>query len=203
MQTKSIFNNLYTSKYFEKLPDFKEKKTQAFLTIAFTLVTLAFFGIFAISPTLSTIANLQKQYSDNAFVEQQLNQKFANLNTLTQSYRSLESDLPFVFRAFPKTPDVTLFVGQLAALGIQNNVQINRVQTFEVELTKTQEGVQKFSTVSFSLDAAGDYQNLLNYLTSLTNFERIVIIDTISLTKGTDKDTNLTLGVRGKIFFKR
>ena len=202
MQTKSIFNNLYTSKYFEKLPDFKEKKSQAFLTIALTLITLAFFGIFAISPTLSTIANLQKQQSDNSFVEKQLNQKFANLNTLTQSYRSLEPDLPFVFRTIPKTPDVTLFVGQLAALGIQSNVQITRVQTFEVELTKTQEGIQKFSTVAFSLDAAGDYQNLLQYLISLTNFERIVIIDTISLTKGTDKDTNLKLGVRGKIFFK-
>jgi hypothetical protein len=69
MKTNNIFANLYTSKYFEKLPDFKEKKIQAFITIALTLIALSFFAIFAINPTLSTIANLQKQ-SEDTFVEQ-------------------------------------------------------------------------------------------------------------------------------------
>lgn len=203
MKTNNIFANLYTSKYFEKLPDFKEKKIQAFITIALTLIALSFFAIFAINPTLSTIANLQKQSEDNTFVEQKLDVKFSNLNTLTESYKSIEPDLSYVYNALPKTAEVPSLIGQFATLGTQNNVIVSRVQTYEVDLTKKQEGAQKFSTVGFSIEAQGTYTNILKYINAVTDFERIVTIDTISLSKGTEKGANLKLSIRGKAYFKR
>lgn len=203
MQAKSIFNNLYTSRYFKDLPDFKEKKTQAFITIALTLVTISFFGIFAINPTISTIASLQKQQKDNTFVEEQLNVKFANLNSLTQSYAAIKSDLPYVYRAIPKVPEIPQLTGQLIALGTENKVTVSRVQTFEVDLIKTQEGAQGFSTFKVSLEAFGDYQNLLRYIDALTNFERILTIDAISLHKGNEKNTAIKLNIQATAFFKQ
>lgn len=203
MKTNNIFANLYTSKYFEKLPDFKEKKIQAFITIALTLIALSFFAIFAINPTLSTIANLQKQSEDNTFVEQKLDVKFSNLNTLTESYKSIEPELSYVYNALPKTAEVPSLIGQFATLGTQNNIIVSRVQIYEVDLTKTQEGAQKFSTVGFSIEAQGTYINILKYINSVTDFERIVTIDTISLSKGTEKDANLKLSIRGKAYFKK
>lgn len=203
MKTNNIFANLYTSKYFEKLPDFKEKKIQAFITIALTLIALSFFAIFAINPTLSTIANLQKQSEDNTFVEQKLDVKFGNLNTLTESYKSIEPELSYVYNALPKTAEVPGLIGQFATLGTQNNVIVSRVQIYEVDLTKTQEGAQKFSTVGFSIEAQGTYINILKYINSVTDFERIITIDTISLSKGTEKDANLKLSIRGKAYFKK
>ena len=203
MKTNNIFANLYTSKYFEKLPDFKEKKIQAFITIALTLIALSFFAIFAINPTLSTFANLQKQSEDNTFVEQKLDVKFSNLNTLTESYKSIEPELSYVYNALPKTAEVPSLIGQFATLGTQNNVIVSRVQIYEVDLTKTQEGAQKFSTVGFSIEAQGTFINILKYINSVTDFERIVTIDTISLSKGTEKDANLKLSIRGKAYFKR
>jgi len=203
MKTNNIFANLYTSKYFEKLPDFKEKKIQAFITIALTLIALSFFAIFAINPTLSTIANLQKQSEDNTFVEQKLDVKFSNLNTLTESYKSIEPELSYVYNALPKTAEVPSLIGQFATLGTQNNVIVSRIQIYEVDLTKTQEGAQKFSTIGFSIEAQGTFINILKYINSVTDFERIVTIDTISLSKGTEKDANLKLSIRGKAYFKR
>lgn len=203
METKSIFSNLYTSKYFEKLPDFKQKKTQAFITIALTLFAISFFGIFAINPTISTILNLRKQKEDNSFVEEKLNQKFTNLNTLAQTYRDITSDLVYVYNAVPQTPQVTKLVGQLATLGKEEDVEVARLQTFEVDLTKTEINVQKFSTVKFSLDATGSYQNLLNYMETITSFERIITIDSVSLRKGTDKNSDIKLNIQGTAFFKQ
>lgn len=203
MQTKTIFNNLYTSKYFEKLPDFKEKKIQAFITIALTLVALSFFGIFAISPTVSTIVNLQKQSEDNTFVEQKLDLKLTNLRTLTQNYQTIEPDLPYIYNAIPKTPEVPQFMGQLAALGTANSITITRLQTFEVDLTKVQGSMEKFSTVGFAIEAEGSYTNLINYINTLANFQRIVILEAISLSKGNERNTNIKLSIRGKSFFKK
>lgn len=203
MQTKSIFNNLYTSKYFKDLPDFKEKKIQAFITIALTLITLSFFGIFAINPTISTIFHLQKQKEDNTFVEEKLNQKLTNLNALTQAYAALTPNLPYVYRAIPQTPQIPQLVGQLTTLGIENGIQISRIQTFEVDLTKTQEGTQGFSTFKVNVEALGSYQNLIQYAHSVTIFERILIIDTISLHKGNEKNTDVKLNIQATAFFKQ
>jgi len=203
MQTKTIFNNLYTSKYFEKLPDFKEQKIQAFITIVLTLIAISFFGIFAISPTLSTIGNLQKQLKDNTFVEKKLDQKLINLQSLSENYQAIEPDLPFVYSAIPKTPEVPSFLGQLAALGSENDIIITRLQTYEVDLTKTQEGIQRFSTFGFTIEAEGSYDNIFSYVEMLSNFQRIILIDAISLSKGSAKNKNLKLSLKGKAFFKK
>ena len=202
MQTKTIFNNLYTSKYFKNLPDFKKQRTQAFITIALTLFALSFFGIFAITPTLSTIANLQKQKDDNSFVEEKLDEKSTNLAQLVQKYAALQNDLPYVLRAIPLSPQVPTLTGKLYALGKNASVQIVRIQTFDVELAKKQEGLQRFSSFGFSLDVSGNYSDLIRYVTSLTNFDRMITIDSITLTKGTDKNTLLKLSIRGKAYFK-
>lgn len=202
MQTKTIFNNLYTSKYFKNLPDFKQQRTQQFITLALTLFAIAFFGIFAITPTLTTIGNLQKQKEDNAFVEQRLDQKKANLVQLSQKYIAIQSDLPLIMNAIPKTPHVPQLTGQFYALSKNTNIQLTRIQIFDVDLTKTQEGLQQYSSFGFSLDARGNYDNLMQYVASLTNFDRIITIDNISLAKGPEKDSNLKLNMRGKAYFK-
>lgn len=203
MGTKSIFNNLYTSKYFDKLPDFKEKKIQAFTTIVLTLIALSFFGLFAISPTISTIANLQKQSEDNVFVEQKLDQKLANLRILTEKFNALQPNLTPVYNAVPKSPEVPQFMGQLSALASKNDINLTRAQTFEVDLTKIQEGVQKYSTFGFLLEAQGSYPNILAYIKDVTNFQRILLIDSISLSKGKENNADLKLSIRGKTFFKK
>jgi Tfp pilus assembly protein PilO len=202
MQPKSIFNNLYTSKYFSNLPDFKEKRTQAYITIALTLVALSFFGLFAITPTISTIANLQKQKEDNTFVEEKLDQKKANLIALSNAYTSIEPNLPYVFSALPKTPDIPNFTGQLYALSKDTSVGISRIQTYQVELTKSSEGIQQFSSFSFNVDASGTYANLNKYLQSLTKFNRIITLDSVSINKGPDKDSGLQMIIQGKAYFK-
>lgn len=202
MQTKSIFENLYTSKYFSNLPDFKEKKTQAFITIALTIFALSFFGIFAINPTISTIANLQKQKEDNTLIEKKLDDKRENLAKLSTTYTTLEADLPYVFAAIPKNPDIPNLTGQIYSLGKTANITINRIQTTKVELTKKQEGTQDYSSFIFTIDASGSYPNLKQFIDSLADFNRIITLDSIAINKSSDENTGLLMIIQGKAYFK-
>ena len=68
----NFFTKIKKEKYLGFLPDLKKEKTQKYSSIIFSLVSLSFFGIFAINPTLSTIAKLKKELSDTKFVEEQL-----------------------------------------------------------------------------------------------------------------------------------
>jgi Tfp pilus assembly protein PilO len=204
--TKDFLKKYYTEtrylKYLEKLPSFKQEKTQVFTTLTLTLITLSIFGVFAISPTLSTIAQLQRRLEDSKFVHEKLNEKINNLSSLQRQYTQIEGDLPILLAGVPQAPEVPLFTGQIQALASLYNITLLRLQVFQVELAKETEGQNKFSSFAFSLDVRGSTPNFLSFVSALSNFERIVTIDTISITKGSDT-TGPQLNIRGKVYFKK
>lgn len=159
VQTNSLFKNLQKKKYFEMLPDFKEERMQKFTTLVFTIIALSFFGLFAINPTLSTIANLNKQLSDSKFVDQGLQSKINNLYLLQQKYGQLTPDMPYVLDSFPKNPQVPLLVAQLQSLAQTSSVAITGLQTFEIEIPNSSVNAKKYYAFSFSISANGSYED--------------------------------------------
>lgn len=200
---EDVFKNFYLNRYKEVLPYFKEKKTQAFTTLAFTLITLSIFGIFAISPTISTIAQLRKELDDNRHVDEQLQQKIINLGILQTKYIALEKDLPFVLAAVPTNPQAPTLVGQLYALAQASSITVNRLQTFEVELSKTKEAMNQYSSFGFVIELSGSYTNTLRFIDALSTFNRVITVDTISMNRISDQQTNLKTIIRGKSYFKK
>ena len=83
--------------FLSLLPTLKEKKMRQFTTLALTFITIAFFGFFAITPTVNTISELQKQLDDSNFVNDALQKKIANLTTLQTTYTQIQPDLDPVF----------------------------------------------------------------------------------------------------------
>lgn len=183
------------------LPRLAEKKVQSYTTIVLSLVTIAFFGIFAIGPTLSTITDLQKQVDDSTFVDQQLGQKINTLTALQEAYTLLKPDLPVVFDAIPQQPDLALFVSQIQGIGKLTNVQVSNAQTLPVDVgNQTVSG--KFTTFAFSLDVNGTRQEVFDFLDKLTTYNRLVSIDILSLTSAQTTTDSYRVSVRGKAYFK-
>jgi len=197
---KNIFKNKTLTKYFN-IVDFKEERTQKFTTLVLTLAALSILGLFAINPTLSTIVRLQKELEDSKLVDLRLTEKINNLSSLSQEYTTLKLDLPIVFAAIPQTPEAPLLIAQIQAAAANSNVILINTQTFQVEIEKP--GIEKrYSSFSFSLTADGQYQNLLQFLSTITNMERVVSVDIITITKKTG-DTNLQLTFKGSAFFNK
>lgn len=182
------------------LPRLAEKRVQSFTTIILSLITLSFFGIFAISPTLSTIADLQKQISDNQFVNQQLRQKITNLTLLQDSYKHLQTDLPILYAAVPTTPDITVLVGQLQTISQNTQVNLLHIQTLSVDVSSAQ--TTGYNAYTFSLDVSGTYDHIQAFLTNLGNFNRLITLSAVSLSKATGNSDLYSLSIRGNAYFK-
>jgi Tfp pilus assembly protein PilO len=201
---KNWLKNVQKNKYLQLLPDFKEEKTRKFITLILTLITLSFFGIFAIGPTLSTISKLQKELEDNRLVEGQLKQKINNLSILQQKYADLQGSLLDVYSAVPKTPEVAVFMGQLEAVAKDNNVNIINMQTFQVVAVSENDVSKRYSSFNFNLSIEGNYENIDAFIKTLAGMQRIVSLDTLSINNIYDRQKGniLRLSIKGTAYFK-
>jgi Tfp pilus assembly protein PilO len=194
------------SKYLAFMPDLKQERTRKFTTIVLTLAASIILGIFAVSPTLSTIAGLQKQINDNMFVDQKLQQKVNNLSTLQQKYSDIQNELSIVTDAIPTSSQIPLLVAQIQTVAKNANLKLDSFQTFEVDFSKGAVINKTYSSFDFGLSAEGTYQQTTDFLNNLVNFQRIVTIDSILLSKTTDSNTDnsnvLQLNIKGTAFFK-
>lgn len=193
-------------KYLEYLPDIKEKRTQDILTLILTLVALSVAILFAISPTLSTITQLQKQIEDSEIANEKLTKKIQDLTILSKKYSDIQPDLPVVFSAIPQTSQAPLLIGQLQALAKSANVTLTRIQVFQVELSKGLVGSglpsSDPSSFTFVATADGPKVNTAAYLKSITDFDRIISIDLVTFVHEDDEHpTNVQLTIRGKAYF--
>lgn len=182
-------------------PFLKEEKTQKYSTLFLTLTALSLFGIFAINPTISTIVHLQKQLSDSKFVEKSLQEKIETLSKLQTEFVSLKEVIPVILKAIPEKPTVPLFAAQLQGVAQANNIEVTRLQIFQVELSKNTTNQKNYGSFGFTLDIRGAQENLTSFLSSLIDFERIISIDSISFGSIKEKDS-LQISLQGKAYFK-
>ena len=189
------------SKYLALMPDFKKEKTQKISSIVFSFFALSLLGIFAINPTLSTIAKLTKDLSDSKFVSQKLQEKISNLHSLQEEYSAIQNDIPIVMAAVPQDPQLPVLMGQLQSLAKTNNISVINIQSFEVEAISSSEEKKDFSTFSFSITGGGSYENIISFISSLVNMRRVISIETFSINRDTGKQ-NLQFDLKGTTYFK-
>lgn len=200
--SKNILKNISRKKYLEILPGMREKRTQAFTALTFTLIALSFFGFFAINPTLSTIAQLKRQLSDSQIVDKKLGEKIVNLGLLYQEYSLLEKDLPPVLAAVPKNPKASLLIGQLQSLAQESNLTIKKIQSLQFELVQPKDSSANYSSFDFSFEGeALSYNDVTNFLSSLINFDRLITIENLSITSAGEGGA-LKISLKGKTYFK-
>lgn len=192
-----------SNKYLELLPDWNSAQTQKFTSSVLTLIALAFFSLFVISPTLSTIAKLKKEISDSAIINQGLEKKIAALYSLQQAYSRLKNDVPVVLESIPQSALVPLFIGQIQSVARNSNVRLNQMQNLEANLFEQNETPKRYYSYSFSLAAEGTYEDVSKFMENITNMQRIVGIDVSSIDKEGDVNKSLRLNLKGVVYYKK
>lgn len=185
------------------MPDFKEERTQKFTTLVFTILALSFFGLFAINPTLSTIANLNKQLADNTFVDKQLQTKISNLYTLQQSYAAIQPDMPYVLNSIPKNPQVPLLVAQIQAVAQSSGITITGFQTYEVQVPDPSTPKKSYYAFTFSISANGTYDSISKFVDSVIKMQRIISINILSISRNIGDGPPYQLDFKGTAYFKQ
>jgi Tfp pilus assembly protein PilO len=192
------------TKKFPLFTYFSSERNQKFLGVTLTLFALAFFGFFAIKPTISTILELRKEISDSEFVLNQLETKIKNLTELRKQYAKLEGDLPIINNAITIQPDVQVLFAQIQAIGQTSNILIKKLQNFEVEVIKNNNSVNKnYYSYSFAIAGSGNFGNIIKFAQTLTDMERIVSIDTFSVSNASaNSDGSMDFNIQGTSYFK-
>ncbi len=198
-----IVNSFKQSKYLELLlPSLKQEKTQKFTSVVLTFFALSIFGIFAINPTISTIARLQRELEDNKFTEAQLTQKINNLSALGRQYQQIQDDIPFVLASLPQEPQISLLAAQIQSLAKDAGVTLNGLQTYQVEVTTPKNSKKKYSSFTFSLAVEGSYNDVLALVDSIATMQRIVSLDNIAINRKSDQSGLTQLSIKGTAYFK-
>lgn len=200
---KSYFKNLSAAKYREYLkllPNIQQDTTHTFVMLALTFGALSFFGIFAISPTLSTIFDLRKQLADDTFVNQQLQTKINNLSSLEQQYNQMGSNLTNIYNAIPQNPDAPLLSAQIAALAQKHNLTLTNYNVAEVQLVSSTKN-SKVQSFVFTLQAEGNYNDMLSFTKELPTLTRLITVESMEIGKSQQSGA-LALTLRGRQYFK-
>lgn len=199
------FKDIIKTKYFPALPYLNQERSQKFFGIVLTLFALSFFGFFAINPTISTILKLQKELSDNEFILSQLDSKIKNISKLREEYVSLHNNLPTVTDAIAMQPDVHLLFAQIQSIARESNVAIKNLRNFEVEVLKNDKRKEKkYYAYSFSIAGSSSFENISNFISAITNMQRIVDMDMFTINNTAEKNTgSLGFGIQGTAFFKK
>lgn len=200
---KKNLKSLSNYKYFENIIDLKNKRTVQFTYLVLTIIALIFFGLFAINPTLSTIAKLERELADNQFVDDQLGRKIQNLSSLQGSYAGISNDLPEIESSIPKNPQAPILIAQIQSVAKTNSITLLSTQVFPVELNQNVNPTKSHGTFSFIILGEGSNANISDFVDRISKIQRVISLDQITLAKKADSGSLLQVSLRGSAYFKK
>ena len=198
----AILNKKYFSILSNIGANISEARTQKLVSIILTLIALCLFGLFAINPTLSTIAKLRKEIDDYEIINQKLGEKIFALSALQQAYSRLEDKIPTVLGSIPSSPAVPLFIGQVQSVAKNSNIHVTHLQNSQVDLFKGKKTSEKYHTYSFSLTGDGTYEDITKFVENITNIQRVVGINASSIDNAENNNKTLRFNFQGIAYYK-
>lgn len=194
------------SRYFTYIkPIINNRQVKTYSSFVFSLITVTFFAVFAIKPTINTIISLRNSIQDQNEILNQLNQKTENLSLGKKNYESISSDTKVKLeRLLPSDHNITTLIIGLSSLAKQYNASISAIQFQPIDLDLTPVTLSKnpkLKELSLTFNLQGTYEKLIPILSNITLFTRLLTIDTINLNK--NEDGTLTLSIVTKAYYVR
>lgn len=210
------------SRYYKQLdPLIKDKRTQAYWLVILSLLTISFFGIFAVRPTLKTISTLRRQIVDLSLLDTQLEEKINALIDAQDSFVEIEPLLPLVYSLLPQNADFPRLLRHLELLADDNSASISSIQVEPVSIYTSvdSEVIADIETEEIETDVdtqipndpttplvinftiKGSYTDIINFLSQMAKVDRIISVDTLNLTQDTSIPNLLSLNVKAQALY--
>lgn len=179
------------SRYFRQLTGaYRDTPAlRASLEFLLTLFTISFFALFALRPTINTIAELWANINSQRQIKTRLEQKIRDLAVSQEIWKTEQKRMETLDRALPKNPGPDTYIKQIEGLAASRGLGISFLKVDEVALRgevekqgeKKTKG-QKTETISVSLLLSGSYAPLLGFLEDLENLRRVTDTTSVSFT---------------------
>lgn len=180
---------------------YKKKKTKVYTSIILSVLTIAFFGFFAIKPTLTTIGGLLKEIKDKKEVVTQMDKKIASLAQAQENYFQIEDKLYLIEQSLPQEPQLPTLIKQIESLARLSSVNLESVKIGKTNLQGETEETAVQET-DLNLAVTGDYQKLKQFLNSLDTLRRVILIEDFAFKLPKTKESSvLILSVNAKAYY--
>jgi Tfp pilus assembly protein PilO len=204
----------YKSYFLNVISVYKRRKDlRMFLEITLSLVTISFFAVFALKPTLLTIAELTKEIKTKEETVVKMDEKIQNLERGQQIYTQEQTKISLLKDAIPSTPVPDSFVRQIEGATTKHPITILGMSIGEVTLIGEEKAQKKSELealpegargVTFSISATSSYLDLAAFLSTLQNLRRPVKIDAATINSSeTDIGRFIVLVITGRTPYLR
>jgi len=189
---------------------------KTYLEITLSFLAIAFFGWFAIRPTLSTITELIKEIEIKQDIVKQLDDKIDALVAADTTYKVAKPRLFLLDEALPTDHYVAQYTAQIETIAQQVGAEIIDIQfdpfpvSQEVDLNDTRlsrlhsrtdssdkQSTPQWRALTFQLSSQGTYLQLKNLVTQLYQLRRLTLTDSLQfrpvVRRGESDSLNLSL----------
>lgn len=182
---------------------YKKPAVRDFTFLVLSLLTAAFFGFFAIRPSLRTIGELVKEVKDKRMASEKLEQKINALSIVQREYERVQPDLSIIYAVLPKKSDFSKLAKQIEYLAGKNKTTL---LSFQIQRTSLfGEEKKELVPLEFTLNISGGYENLKGFLDDLEKLDRIVAVKTFGFlkkkTRRTETGALLSLRISAKGYY--
>jgi len=186
----------------------KREDVRIFLEIFLSIITVTFFSIFALKPTILTISQLLKDNKEKQETINNLEEKIKNISLAQEVHEQNFDKLSMVENAIPNTPTPENLLRQIEGVAYLNSVTLLGSSVNEVTLTGEETKKQKdvienlpenVKILSFSISVTGSYDSLTRFISNLENLRRPIVFDSLNITSSdTEKGKTIVLLLSGQ-----
>lgn len=152
------------------------------LELFMSVGAVMFFAVFAIRPTLLTMADLIKEIEDKQELVQQFNQKIAALSSVQTEYNSAQTRLTLLDEAIPPTPRFEEAIKIIERLASDNRLVISSMRVPEIPQEPEEEvefAKKERVSLPITVTVVGDYPAIRQFVEDIQENRRSFVVDTI------------------------
>lgn len=189
---------------------YRRRDVVVYTGLTFSFLAIALFGLFALKPTITTIAGLAKEIKVKREFDQKLEKRLEILRLAQENYAQVIDSKALVVEALPEKPYLAQLVYQIEGLSQELNLTIVSLSFGEVTLvgkkpTEKNPGEKPTGPeeISFTIRVSGDYENLLEFLNATEGIRRLIKVESFDF-KTIEEETGLPsiqLNVAGIAYF--
>lgn len=162
---------------------YRKPVTKVSLELFFSLFAIMFFTIFAIKPTLETIAGLIQEIEEKEQLDEQLQRKIAALSTAQDEYERLAPKIEFLDQAIPTQPQLVYSLKIIERAAAENNVVISSARLPEIpeekELNAISNSLERLD-LYLNVRILGDYPSMRDFVNTLQGYRRTFVVEEVS-----------------------
>ena len=153
-----------------------------------TVFTTIFFAVFAIRPTLVTVAELLKTIEDQEEVVAKLKKKAASLASAQEEYSLNASTIERLDQAIPTDKEVQELISLIEATAADHQLVLDSMSVDEFEY-RNNVSLPDTVTLPVSISMSADYITLRDFLNDVVRLPRFISIDSIAFAQPEEEST--------------